>query len=363
MSIEDLVYGFSESNLDGYKVTSSGNVISRCPFPWHDDNTPSFTLNIHEGVFNCYGCHTAGPFQYLLKLMNSPTSVINRAAKIISEDTQDKDIKKRIRRKNERYELIEAPVIPESYLGLYDFCPTNLIEMGFKKEVLQRFEVGFDNKGYRITYPVRDHQGNLRIVYAKTILPNIVPQLVMYDHLYDIVEASKDKIIKGGYLYNLHRVYPKLLLGDLKEIVVVEGQKDCIWLWQKGVHNVVATLTSVITNRQLELLGMFDLKVILALDNDEAGQEGTLRSLGRLLKRAGIRVEIASYPEHRKDAAPEIDAQGEVKAGMTRTDIETLLKQTVTPLVYKTQTKRKKRNQLNEQVQNQGTKESKRFWR
>ncbi len=51
----------------------NGNIMSRCPYPDHDDGTPSFGIRIDDGVFHCYGCNRSGNVVHLIKNLTKCT--------------------------------------------------------------------------------------------------------------------------------------------------------------------------------------------------------------------------------------------------------------------------------------------------
>ena len=72
--------------------------------------------------------------------------------------------------------------------------------------------------------------------------------------------------------------YPMNLFEPKGEIILVEGLLDAIWLYRFGYTNTLSIISAQISKTQIEKLKMFKAdKIILALDNDKAGEDGCKR--------------------------------------------------------------------------------------
>jgi DNA primase len=86
---------------------------------------------------------------------------------------------------------------------------------------------------------------------------------------------------KGRVLFNLH--HAKEAVRKLEYAILVEGQMDCISVFNAGFHNVIATSGTAFTEVQAKLLGRFTKKVVVNFDPDTAGAAAAERSLGLLV--------------------------------------------------------------------------------
>jgi DNA primase len=86
---------------------------------------------------------------------------------------------------------------------------------------------------------------------------------------------------KGRVLFNLH--HAKEAIRKLEYAILVEGQMDCISVFNAGFHNVIATSGTAFTEVQAKLLGRFTKKVVVNFDPDAAGAAAAERSLGLLV--------------------------------------------------------------------------------
>ena len=77
------------------------------------------------------------------------------------------------------------------------------------------------------------------------------------------------------HLWNLDRLYAGLKGDGIDRLFIVEGYKACLWLVQHG-YPAVATMGTGMTEEQTKIISMFDIPLVLFLDNDEAGKKATI---------------------------------------------------------------------------------------
>ncbi len=144
--------------------------------------------------------------------------------------------------------------------------------------LIQRESGGnYDRFRKRLMFPVRDDQGRT-IGFGARALDDSQPK-----YLNSPQTAIFDK---SGCLYGLDKA--KAAFKEKNLAVIVEGYMDAIMAHQHGFHNVVASLGTSITEKQIGLLGRWTSNLALALDADAAGDAATLRGIqiaGRALTR------------------------------------------------------------------------------
>jgi DNA primase len=86
---------------------------------------------------------------------------------------------------------------------------------------------------------------------------------------------------KSRVLYNLHLA--KEAIRELDYAILVEGQMDCISVYNAGFHNVIASSGTAFTEIQSKLLSRFSKKIVVNFDPDNAGAAAAERSLGLLV--------------------------------------------------------------------------------
>lgn len=293
------------------------NYFGVCPF--HDDHNPSMSVSEEKGLFTCFVCHKTGNvFSFVQDYEN--VSFIE-AVKIVASkvgieiDTGIKDTSKY----DKHYEAIELAlkfyqnnIKSEAGKKAHDY----LIKRGISDEIIEEFNIGyapsnFDTitklliaKGYdeqllidvglanrgttlydlfrnRITFPIHNASGK-PIGFSARI----------YE---DVNEAkyinTKETAIfkKGRTLFNYHRAQNEA--RRLKYLLVVEGQMDAIRVYASGIKNVVATMGTALTEDHIKLLSRLNVKIVLCMDNDTAGEKATIQN-GEALNKAGIDLSI-----------------------------------------------------------------------
>jgi len=251
-----------------------GNVMALCPFPHATgrDHTPSFAIHTETGLWLCHACKRCGNFRALLRGLGSPSGSIEKIVELAAEiqresqlDVADQAVWVRAFPKDR--------VLPEESLGLFDEAPTDLIRAGFSKRLLRTFNVGFDRKNCRITFPLRDHTGQLVGFSGRSIFEDQVPRYKVYTKR----EYGRwglpllDPPEKGKLLWNYDQVAAISEHAPGSPVIVSEGFKSTLWLRQCGYPYVVALLGSIMTEEQQALLERLNGVLYLFLDQDPAG--------------------------------------------------------------------------------------------
>lgn len=109
------------------------------------------------------------------------------------------------------------------------------------------------------------------------------------------------------YQNSPHLPGAKVLYGEISRnkntIILCEGILDALWLWQNG-HHAVSILGNTLSQAQADILREYGIvNIILSLDNDEAGQAGTQRSLEVLLANGWLlpQITLVKFPDNKKD--------------------------------------------------------------
>ena len=315
--IQDLVLDIVRRYVDDRpRKSGDANVLCRCPFHKGGQETrPSFSVNIELGVFNCFTCHESGTIPTLLTLLGLPPETVDRECKNIRQSIRANLEARNIRRQKELHTkdpFRAHTVISEAIIAGFRWCPLQLVNAGFQWEWLQYLQVGVDRVKQRITYPVRDIYGNLAGIVGGATMFGQSPKYKVYRGLWKDLDGNIIPSDYGAwfeeeypsyefrnhdYLWNYDRVYPRLLFGkETQQLIIVEGFKACIWLLQHGYRNVVALMGSSMSQKQKQLLLRVDAEILLFLDNNSAGREGTLK-IGRILQQAVPALRVVNYPQ------------------------------------------------------------------
>lgn len=287
------------------------NYFGICPF--HNDHSPSLSVSREKQIYKCFTCLASGNvFTFVQNYEN--ISFIEAVKKVADKINYKLDIKDKIVNKNSKYyELMDLSNKIfvnnlNSNLGLK--AKEYLInERHLSDEAIKEFNIGLslnDNnlnkllssKGYsdkdiiemslanktdnglldmfrnRITFPICNHEGKI-IAYSARIYQN--------EDTSKYINSKESVIFKKGYtFYNYDKCRLEAL--KIKSVILVEGQMDAIRVYTSGFKNVIASMGTAITSNHISLLKKLNAKVILMMDNDNAGEKSTILNGEELIK-------------------------------------------------------------------------------
>ncbi|MGV9141591.1 MAG: CHC2 zinc finger domain-containing protein [Promethearchaeota archaeon] len=263
--------------------------------PLHGDNDPSLQIYEDTNSWYCFGCNKGGDVIKFIELVEGMSfkDVIQRLAQnnnielsySSSSIYSSEDFIKIIR---EIKDMEYDEVFNENILEKYDNKHRYVLDLGFKEETMDKFEIGYcadmnDPLFNRITIPWRNSSGKLVGIVGR-----------------DVTNKSKTKYIakrgskKGKHLYNLNNA------KEYDEIIVVEDEKSVWRLWEFGYPNAIALGNSDLSDRKWLLRTHVDT-IILCLDNDESG----LKARNKIIQDAYslFDIYVIKLPDEYKDIA------------------------------------------------------------
>ena len=317
-----------KSRLDIVEVISqrvplqrSGNSFkTNCPF--HQEKTPSFHVFPDRQSWRCFGsCATGGDvFTFVMK---SDNLQFGEALRQMAEQTGVNLPQRGQSRRNEAaYQINEATraYFQRTLASTQGATAREYLEQrGLDKQTIESFGIGLSpgdgeslknhliREGYqqqelsqagvlrtgedgitrdlfrsRLMFPIRDAQGNLVGFGARTLdgsEPKYLnsPQGPLFD--------------KSRVLYGMDRARTDIRKDGA---VIVEGYMDAIAAHQAGFKNVVAQMGTALTEFQVDEIRRLTGKMTMALDQDAAGQNATLRSLDLVLH--NFRTKVVNRP-------------------------------------------------------------------
>ena len=316
---------------------SGARYVGRCPF--HDEKTPSFSVNGVDKLFYCFGCHKGGD---LVKFVEETENVDFAGAiewlaerfHVTLEYEQASPAADAARRRRERlYSLLEqATAFYERHLwdteagaGIREY----LAERGLGEDVCKEFRLGLSptlpalarkatEKGFtrielaaaglvnrrgndyftgRLMFPLADARGRV-VGFSARRMRDDDPLQAKY-----VNSPEGDLFHKSAVLYGLHLA--RQTIAKQERAIVVEGQTDAMALRQAGLEPVVGSMGTALTEAQLKELGRLTRRVFLCFDADAAGEAATLRGM-ELAAAQGFEVKIVPLPVglDPADAAP-----------------------------------------------------------
>jgi len=295
--MEDTVRDTLERYVGGQLKPSGNNLLANCPFHDWSPGQHRFTLSVSvvHGQWTCFSCGEGGGFPYLLKKLQVPGTV--------RDDILD-PVKFLLQRPTKpslplhRDPFAAEHTLPEAVLGVYEFCPIELVDDGFDEALLQDYDVGYDYSQDRVTWPVRDLYGSLTGIMGRGP-DGSYPKYKGYKrHDYD--EETQTRIHgyefqRSLFLWNMDRVHPRLYpQRNPSAVVLCEGFKAALWCVQHGFPNTVAIMGARLSFTQAELLRRLGADIIIFLDEDDAGVKGSVSAYDML--RRACRVSFGMYP-------------------------------------------------------------------
>ncbi len=306
---------------------SGSRFTGRCPF--HEERTPSFSVNPVEKLYYCFGCGKGGDLISFVRETENLDFVgaIEWLAERFRVPLEYEESSPRVeadRRRRERlYAVLEQTTLYfERLLWEGDTgepVRAYLADRGLREEITREFRLGLSpgrglaekavEKGFttdelreaglatvrgsdyfphRLMFPLADARGRVVGFQARKILEDD-PLRGKY-----VNSPEGDLFHKSAILYGLNLARTAISKED--RAAVVEGNTDVIALRQAGFEPVVASMGTALTERQLRELGRLTRKIYLCFDADAAGQEATLRGM-ELAATQGFEVKVVTLPK------------------------------------------------------------------
>jgi DNA primase len=304
--------------------------VGLCPF--HEERTPSFSVDPQEKLYHCFGCGVGGDtIKFVeekegLGFAEAVELLADRYGVELEHEQQDPQAEARRQKRRRLAELLDRTA--GFYAGfLWDSDEARrareyLGERGLDEETLREFGVGYapsawdkvlmrgrragfsveelravglvqrgksggeyDRFRSRIMFPIRDRRGRTLGFGGRAMRSD---QGAKY-----VNTAETDFFHKSHMLYGIDLA--KQAIAKAGRAVVVEGYTDVLALHQAGVREAVGVMGTAITAEQVAALSGMVEEVVLALDADSAGQEAMLRAQ-RVAAGRRMRLRVAAMP-------------------------------------------------------------------
>ena len=314
-----------------------GNGVYKALCPFHQEKTPSFTVNENRQSYHCFGCGKGGDvFRFVMERENVdfPNAVhllASRCGVIIPEkvtyDASGKSGKERADERERLYRLSEdfAQFFEKN---LFSPCGKHALDYlhgrGITDDVIRKFRIGYSpdewdaavkfgrSKGYsddemvstgtvrrnderrtlydhfkgRLTFSIWNENGKVVGFSARTLEKDA--PVAKY------VNTPETPIFKkGNLLYALPMARPEM--RNMNMAILCEGQLDVIAMHRAGFPCAVAPQGTGFTVEQARILKRSTQKVLLGFDSDSAGQKAILRAVELLLP-LDIEIGVIRFP-------------------------------------------------------------------
>ncbi len=339
-TVEQILQAAHIEEVVGQFVTlkkRGSNLWGNCPF--HNEKTPSFSVNPARNIFKCFGCGKAGDsakflmehehytypeaLRYLAKKYNIKIEEREQTAEeIMQQSVREKmfninefadkyfvdtlwntDEGKTIGLEYFRERGYFDPIIQKFHLGYnpakWDAFTQYAKENGYSEELLE--QIGLSIKGNnglydryhgRVMFPIHNLTGRV-IGFGGRILTN--------DKKSPKYQNSPESEIydKKQTLYGIY--FAKSAISKENECILVEGYFDVLRMHQIGIENVVASSGTSLTMEQIRLVKRYTKNITMLYDGDSAGLHAALRGTDMILSE-GMNVRVVVLPpEHDPD--------------------------------------------------------------
>jgi DNA primase len=321
---------------------SGARYVGRCVF--HEERTPSFSVNPADKLFYCFGCGKGGDLiSFVRETENLDfTGAIEWLADRFRVTLEYEEASPAVEAKRKHRDRLQA--LLEQVTAFYERvlwessegAPAReyLSGRGLAEEICREFRLGLSplggglarkasEKGFaraeltaaglvnrrgndyftgRLMFPLADARGRV-VGYSARRLREDDPLQAKY------VNSPEGELFhKSAVLYGLHLA--RAAIAKQERAVVVEGQTDVIALRQAGLEPVVASMGTALTERHLAELKRLTRRVLLCFDADAAGEAATLRGM-ELAAAQGFEVKVVPLPKG-VDPADAADTFGEL---------------------------------------------------
>ncbi len=324
--IVEVISAYTDLRRSGTRFTGL------CAF--HDERSPSFSVDPAEKLYHCFGCGVGGDvikFVEEKEGLGFPEAVEALAERYgveLERESEDPRAEEKRKRRARLGELLERTAGFYSTF-LWDApqaakAREYLAGRGLSAEVLREFGVGcapatwdtvltrgqkagyavaeieaaglvrqgqkgrghYDQFRARITFPIRDARGRVTGFGGRALKPDQKPKYVN--------SPEGELYSKRRTLYGIDRARPAIAKGS--RALVVEGYTDVLACHQAGIKDAVAVMGTAITPEQVKMLSAYAEEAVLALDADRAGREAMLRAQG-VASGKRLRLRVARLPE------------------------------------------------------------------
>ncbi len=314
------------------KTTRAGNEFKAC-CPFHNEKTPSFTINDQKGFYHCFGCGAHGDvIKFIIEHDNTPfmevVEALSGEAGLQMPKLEKQDIAK-INQQKSLYELMEIAgkwFEDQLYSSRNQHVLNYLTGRGLSLDTIKKFKLGYApndtdslakyliSEGFknpdmidvallrkstygnqetypffrdRVIFPVMDKKARI-VAFGGRIIPEYAGGIPTPGKTMPKYVNSSDTPLfnKGSMVYGIINDVRKSL-NDGNPAIVVEGYMDVIALANAGINSAVAPLGTALTESQISEIWKMsppdNRMPILCFDGDEAGNRASIRAVDRSL--------------------------------------------------------------------------------
>lgn len=261
--------------IDDDCSSESENISISCPFPSHDDNSPSFSIHSSSGLWNCFGCGRQGNYDQLIRFLEE----------------------ERVGREIDDLELVCRKVDIEQGIDFEETFVQRVKKAAKKSKHDERAIFLAQEFFYTLKKPnwkaIQYHYLQLDRKFTTSTLMDFDVRLNYNSEFSIILPVYQQGVFKGYTSRKAHKCSDKetkywhspglkkseIVFGNLTSgpVLIVEGPFDMMKAYQYGFTNVCCLLGWSISELQVMHIKQYATEIISGLDNDERGNEGSLK--------------------------------------------------------------------------------------
>ena len=324
----DLVGQYTELRRSG-----AGRMTGRCPF--HEERTPSLSVDVDRQLFHCFGCNAGGDlFDFVARCegLDFPAALALLARRAGVEIACEDDSPEAAARRRGRTRQLEALQRAAVFYARHLTRPASrqardaveyLRGRGLLERVCARFQIGYAPPGHetlraashragftdeelqcagllrlarggqtpidrfsgRLMFPVGDQQGRVVGFGARKTGSGRGPKYVN--------SPASALYRKARLLYGSHHARAHATRAGA--VIAVEGYTDVLALHQAGLCNTVGLMGTAVTEHHVAALRRLAPVAVVAFDGDDAGGDAVVRA-GAVARDAGLELRVAVLP-------------------------------------------------------------------
>ena len=313
----------------GIEVIKKGKDYG-CVCHLHNDHSPSMSISVSRQIYKCFACGEGGNVFTFVQNYEKVSFV--EAVKIVAEKIDyhlknDISVQRVDKHKKEHDILNLATMFFQNNLNTSSGIEAKkyLKDRKIDEKIINDFQIGLALDGKDDLFKLLHSKG-----YSADLLESLGLVTISNDQVYDFFKGrivfpildiegnvvgfsariyrgekdtskyvnTKETLIftKGNNLFNYYKARGPS--KKEKQIIIVEGQMDAIRVFSSGLENVVALGGTALTQNQINLIKRLNVKVILCLDGDGAGEKATIVN-GDLLTKNDINVQVVRLSDYK----------------------------------------------------------------
>ncbi len=312
-------------------IRRGANYMGLCPF--HNERTPSFSVNRRKNFCYCFSCKKGGsPVNFIMEKegLSYHDALLHLAKKygieVIEKDLTDEERAQQSKR--------EAMLVANEWAMQYmennlsatvegqDIGLQYLYQRGVTDEAIKKFHLGYAidkgndlveaaiKAGYdldvlkdlgligtsaqgrdydrfrgRVIFPIMNSAGKVIAFGGRDLKGGLAKY----------INSPESRLyVKSNELYGIYQARQDIIRED--KCYLVEGYLDVIGMWQSGMKNVVASSGTALTDGQIAMIHRFSENITLIYDGDAAGIKASLRGIDMLLSHK-MKVKVLLLPD------------------------------------------------------------------